>query len=271
MPGRRLTRADRQQIAAGLAQHMSYADIARRLHRPTSTVSREVARNGGPARYRAELAQLATTHRARRRPQPPAPARQTIEHPGGPDSDATAALVTDLTAALIETGLPCTAARVMACLFASETGSCTALEMAQHLNVSAATISQAVHLLVGQGLIRRGRDETSRRYRYHLDETAGLRTVEAGVAANQQLAATALRGAEVFGTQSAAGARLALAGRFLERLGDDLIRSAQKHWRDMVGDAFREHAPPIHTSACCPPAAGSGARAASMASSRSNR
>ncbi|MEU7641223.1 helix-turn-helix domain-containing protein [Streptomyces sp. NPDC039016] len=70
MPGRRLTRADRQQIAAGLAQRLSYADIARRLNRPASTVSREVARNGGPARYRAELAQLATTHRARRRPPP---------------------------------------------------------------------------------------------------------------------------------------------------------------------------------------------------------
>ncbi|MEU9497756.1 helix-turn-helix domain-containing protein [Streptomyces sp. NPDC048196] len=122
MPGRRLTRADRQQIAAGLAQRLNYADIARRLNRPTSTVSREVARNGGPARYRAELAQLATTHRARRRPQPPASAQRTIERPGaGPD--ATAAFVTDLTAALVETSLPRTAARVMACLFASETGS----------------------------------------------------------------------------------------------------------------------------------------------------
>ncbi|MFF4287495.1 helix-turn-helix domain-containing protein [Streptomyces sp. NPDC001633] len=30
-------------------RHLSYADIARRLNRPASTVSREVARNGGPA------------------------------------------------------------------------------------------------------------------------------------------------------------------------------------------------------------------------------
>ncbi|GAA2657814.1 helix-turn-helix domain-containing protein [Streptomyces lunalinharesii] len=237
MPGRRLTRAERQQIAAGLAQRLNYADIARRLDRPTSTVSREVARNGGPARYRAELAQLATTHRARRRPQP-----RTIERLG-PDPDATAAFVTDLTAALVETGLPRTAARVMACLFASETGSRTAIEMAQHLHVSAATISQAVHLLERQGLIRRGRDDRSRRHRYFLDDNAGLRTVVASVAANQRLAATTLRGAEVLGAQTAAGARLALAGRFLERLGDDLIRSAQKHWRDMVGDGVEEHTP----------------------------
>ncbi|MFU9038428.1 helix-turn-helix domain-containing protein [Streptomyces sp. RCH5-5] len=53
-----------EQIAAGLARHLSYADIARRLNRPASTLSREVARNGALARYRAELAQLATTHRA---------------------------------------------------------------------------------------------------------------------------------------------------------------------------------------------------------------
>ncbi|MGW2634461.1 helix-turn-helix domain-containing protein [Streptomyces chattanoogensis] len=235
MPGRRLTRADRQQIAAGLAQHLSYADIARRLNRPASTVSREVARNGGPARYRAELAQLATTHRAQRRPQSPARVQRTIEHLG-PDPDATAAFVTDLTTALVETGLPRTAARVMACLFASETGSRTAIEMAQHLQVSAATISHAVRLLERQDLIRRGRDDRGRRHRYFLDDKAGLRTVAASVAANQRFAATALRGAELFGAETAAGSRLALAGRFLERLGDDLIRSAEKHWRDLVSD-----------------------------------
>jgi len=71
MPGRRLTRADRRQIAAGLEQGLDYAAIARRLGRPTSTVSREVARNGGPGRYRADLAHLATTHRARRTLRPP--------------------------------------------------------------------------------------------------------------------------------------------------------------------------------------------------------
>ncbi|MEW9521243.1 MarR family transcriptional regulator [Streptomyces tubercidicus] len=225
-----------------MAQHLSYVDIARRLDRPTSTVSREVARNGGPARYRAELAQLATTHRARRRPQPSAPAQRTIKHLG-PGPDATAAFVTDLTTALVESGLPRTAARVMACLYASDTGSRTALEMAQYLQVSAATISQAVRLLERQGLICRGRDDRGRRHRYFLDDNAGLRTVRASVAANHRLAATALRGAEVFGADTAAGGRLALTGRFLQRLGDDLTRSAEKHWRDMFGDEGEEHTP----------------------------
>lgn len=75
----------------------------------------------------------------------------------------------DLTAALIETGMPSTAAGVMACLFTSETGSRTAAELARHLQVSAATISHAVGLLHQHGLIRRGRDSQSRRHRYFLD------------------------------------------------------------------------------------------------------
>jgi hypothetical protein len=214
MPGRRLTRADRQHIAAGLAQGLDYAQIARQLRRPTSTVSREVTRNGGPGRYRAELAHLATTYRARRRPRPPAATPRPIEN-SGPDPGAAAAFVTDLTAALIDTGLPRTAAGILACLFTSETGSRTAAELAWHLRVSAATISHAVALLDQQALIRRGRDHGGRRHRYFIDEDAGFRSVLAGVRANQRLAATARRGADIFGARTATGARLAMAGRFL--------------------------------------------------------
>ncbi|MEV6639085.1 helix-turn-helix domain-containing protein [Amycolatopsis sp. NPDC051371] len=230
MPGRRLTGADRQQIADGLARGLDYARIAGRLGRPTSTVSREVARNGGPGRYRADLAQLATTHRARRGPRPPAAASPAGKR-RGPEPDATAVFQADLTAALVETGMPRTAAGVLACLFTSETGSGTAVELAQHLQVSAATISHAIGLLHQHGLIRRGRDGQSRRHRYFLDEDAGLRSAVVGVRANQRFATTVLRGADLFGTDTAAGTRLATAGRFLERLGDDILRAAEKHWR----------------------------------------
>ncbi|WP_158891628.1 MarR family transcriptional regulator [Amycolatopsis anabasis] len=238
MPGRRLTSTDRRRIAEGLARGLDYADIARRLGRPTSTVSREVARNGGPGRYRADLAQLATTHRARRRPHPPA--TQALGEQTGPDPAATAAFVAELTAVLIETGLPRTAAGVMACLFISETGSHTAAELAQHLRVSAATISHAVGLLHQHGLIRRDRDSRSRRHRYFLDENAGLRSAVVGVRANQRFATTALRGADIFGTDTAVGTRLATAGRFLEQLGNDILRAAEQHWRTTAGAGPRD-------------------------------
>ncbi len=67
MPGGRLTQQERQQIALGLADSLPYAEIARRLERPTSTITREVMRNGGPAAYRADLAHRATERRAHRR------------------------------------------------------------------------------------------------------------------------------------------------------------------------------------------------------------
>src|SRR5262245_59362852 len=74
MPGGRLTDDDRLQIAAGLRDGLGYAEIARRLGRPTSTVSREVGRNGGPGRYRSGQARAATWRRARRgRPPSPVP------------------------------------------------------------------------------------------------------------------------------------------------------------------------------------------------------
>ncbi|GIF67328.1 MarR family transcriptional regulator [Asanoa ishikariensis] len=218
----------------GLAQGLDYAAIARRLDRPTSTVSREVGRNGGPGRYRSDLAHLATTHRARRRP--PAAVRRAGEHSGA-DPDAAAAYIADLTAVLVETGMPRTAAGVMACLFTSDSASRTAAELAQHLRVSAATISHAVGLLHKHGLIRRDRDGQSRRHRYFLDESAGLRSAVVGVRANQRLATTALRGADVYGSDTAVGTRLAAAGQFLEQLGNDILRLTEKHWRATASGA----------------------------------
>ncbi|MFD9243218.1 helix-turn-helix domain-containing protein [Streptomyces sp. NPDC059556] len=71
MGGGRLTSEDRRDIEAGLAEDVPYAAIARRLGRPTSTVSREVARHGGPGGYRAEHADRASAwQRRNRRPGP---------------------------------------------------------------------------------------------------------------------------------------------------------------------------------------------------------
>jgi DNA-binding transcriptional ArsR family regulator len=234
MPGRRLTGTDRQRIAAGLARGRDFAEIAGELGRRTSTVSREGARNGGPGRYSAELAQLATVRRARRRP--PALARDAPGAAAGPDPDARIALITDLTAVLVDTGMPRTAARVLACLFTAETGSATTAELTGQLRVSPATVSLAVGLLEQHGLIRRSRDGRSRRHRYFLDEDAGVRSAVVSVRANQRLAATVLRGADILGEGTAAGARLASAGRFLEQLGDTIIRFAEQHRVSAGGD-----------------------------------
>jgi transposase, IS30 family len=64
-PGR-LTLADREEISLGLHAGDSFAALAARLGRATSTVSREVAANGGRRDYRAWRAHQRARARARR-------------------------------------------------------------------------------------------------------------------------------------------------------------------------------------------------------------
>ena len=62
----RLSTAEREEISRGLAAGESLRVIAGRLARAPSTVSREVARNGGRASYRACRADRAAVHNMRR-------------------------------------------------------------------------------------------------------------------------------------------------------------------------------------------------------------
>nr|WP_260195553.1 IS30 family transposase [Actinophytocola gossypii] len=69
-----LTLADREEISRGLAESLEFKDIAVRIGRDASVVSREVARHGGRGRYRAVEAERAAGA-ARSRPKPMAVAR----------------------------------------------------------------------------------------------------------------------------------------------------------------------------------------------------
>jgi len=72
----RLSLAEREEISRGVAAGESLRSIAKRLGRAPSTVSREVAANGGGRRYRAVVADRAALRRARR----PKPAK-LVMHP----------------------------------------------------------------------------------------------------------------------------------------------------------------------------------------------
>ncbi len=62
----RLSLSEREEISRGLAGCESWRAIARRLGRAASTISREVAANGGRRRYRACRAEKAAMRRMRR-------------------------------------------------------------------------------------------------------------------------------------------------------------------------------------------------------------
>jgi DNA-binding CsgD family transcriptional regulator len=72
---RSLSMAEREEISRGVAAGEPCRQIAARLGRAPSTVSRELDRNGGRGRYRAQVADAAAFRRAQR----PKPAKLVTE------------------------------------------------------------------------------------------------------------------------------------------------------------------------------------------------
>lgn len=64
---RRLDDFEREEISRGIETGRAFADIARELRRSTSTISREVSRNGGKTSYRAFSAKRRSAFTARGR------------------------------------------------------------------------------------------------------------------------------------------------------------------------------------------------------------
>ncbi|MCX2180893.1 helix-turn-helix domain-containing protein [Streptomyces sp. SKN60] len=231
MPGGRLTPQERQQIALGLADGLAYAEIARRLDRPTSTVTREVMRNGGPTAYRADAAQRATGHRAQRRHQPTAPrdpqAATAPEQPYGRDAAEVRAYEETFTGVLMSSGMNRMSAQVLGRLMLSDAEGVTAAELVQHLGVSPASVSKAVAFLEEQGLVRRERDER-RRDRYFVDSDVWYESTMASARANTRLAETAREGVGVFGAGTPAAVRLENVARFLDFISETITRAAEQ-------------------------------------------
>ncbi|MEV7687642.1 helix-turn-helix domain-containing protein [Streptomyces bungoensis] len=227
MPGGRLTQQERQQIALGLGDGLPYAEIARRIDRPTSTVTREVMRNGGPTAYRADLAHRATERRAHRRRQAAPRAAEAPPQAHGRDPEAVRAYEETLTTVFMQSGTPQMMARVMACLTISDTGSLTASELVERLQVSPASVSKAVAFLESQDLVRRERGER-RRDRYVVDDEVMYQGMMASARSTAQVAETARQGVDVLGPGTPAGTRLENTARFLEFVSESLARAADQ-------------------------------------------
>lgn len=222
-----MTQQERQRIAAGLADGLSYAEIARRLDRPTSTVSREVGRNGGPGGYRPQQAHQATSRRARRgTPAFPHTAGPPVGRPVGAAGEEIVELA-------VRSGMPRMTARVHVDLLLSEDGRRTAAELTRRLKVSPASVSVAVNSLVDQGYVRRERDPRRRRDVYVVDDEAWYHSVVISARQTLEAARVATAGAETVGPDEPAEQRMARAGAFLERVALDLMESADR-WRPLL-------------------------------------
>ncbi|MGV9754532.1 helix-turn-helix domain-containing protein [Streptomyces tricolor] len=227
MPGGRLTQQERQQIALGLADGLAYAEIARRLDRPTSTVTREVMRNGGPAAYRADLAHRATEHRAQRRRQTAPRGGRAPAQAHGRDAEAVRAYEETFATVMMQSGMPKMMARVMAALSLTDTGRLTASELVRRLDVSPASVSKAIAFLESQGMVRRERDER-RRERYVIDDDIMYQSMMASARAIAQIVQTARQGVGVLGADTPAGARFENIARFLDFVSESTARAAEQ-------------------------------------------
>ncbi|SEG42386.1 MarR family protein [Thermomonospora echinospora] len=227
MPGGRLTHAERRQIALGLADGLAYAEIARGLDRPTSTVTREVMRNGGPTGYRADLAHRATERRAQRRRPASSRGAQSAPRPHGHDAEALREYEETFTDVLIASGVPKMMARVLVCLYTTDSGSLTAAELVQRLQVSPASISKAIAFLERHTLVRRERDER-RRERYVVDGDLYYQSMMASVRDITRQVEVARQGADVLGPDTPAAVRLENIARYLDFVGESLARAAEQ-------------------------------------------
>jgi len=219
MPGGRLTEEDRRQIAAWLTDGLGYAEIGRRLGRPTSTISREVARNGVPGDYLADHAQQAAGDRARRRK----PARPAEPAAGG--TEVVRDFVDRFAALLAATGLPRMTARVFVCLLTAEAGGLTSADLVDRLRVSPASVSKSIAYLEAMELVVRRPDAGGRRERYLVDDDVWLRAWQADTGAHSEIATAAERGIEIFGADTTAGLRLGRMGQFFGRLSEHMSGS----------------------------------------------
>ncbi|MGA5759511.1 helix-turn-helix domain-containing protein [Nonomuraea bangladeshensis] len=240
MPGGRLTHEDRRQIAGWLAEGLGYAEIARRLGRPTSTISREVARNSAPGGYLADRAQHSAGQRARRR----RPV-QAAEPTGGWPSEPVRGFVERFATLLVGTGFPRMPARVFVCLLTAASGSLTSAELVRRLQVSPASVSKAVGYLETTGLVRRAKD-TGRRERYVVDDDVWLRALVTDTGAHAEVAAAARRGIEIFGPDTPAAGRLERMARFFTWIGEQMYGGALTD--AAAGDALTVVAALVHAA-----------------------
>ncbi|MFE0173643.1 helix-turn-helix domain-containing protein [Streptomyces sp. NPDC059002] len=249
MPGDRLTLQDRQRIAAGLREELTYASIGRRIGRPTSTVTREVMRSGGPRGYDAEAAHRAATgHTRQRKTTPPKPTPSPSPPPGSAHLGGRDPRLVDEVGAqsvelMMQAGLPQMMAKVLAALFTTDSGSLTSAELVRRLHVSPASISKAIGYLENQALIKRERDPHSRAERYAIDDDVAFHSIMASAHAQTQIAEACRIGARNLGVTTPAGARLENTSQFLLHVIDDLVRSVE-HWHKV----YPTHSPEASTT-----------------------
>jgi DNA-binding transcriptional regulator GbsR (MarR family) len=138
-------------------------------------------------------------------------------------------------------------ARVLACLYITDSGTLTAADLVERLSISPASVSHAVTFLEQQGLLRRERTPGVRRERYVIDDEIWVRSLLTTVQMNQALSAASRRGAEILGTTTQAGARFEASAELLGFVSDAL-QQAMEQWRQHLAQKSESNPSPRRRS-----------------------
>lgn len=227
MPGARLTAEERERIAAGLQAGQGYAAIARQLGRPTSTVSREVARNGGRGAYIASVAHRSAYRRGRSviaEPLHDRPLRSVTV-----DAEDVHRFAEEYAHMIQQAGMPRMPGRVLAHLLVTDSGALSARELCRRLSVSPGAVSKAIRFLEAFSLVRRERLAGRRElYRFASDWTEIFTRREELFVPWED---GARRGAELLGPQTPAGARMAELAHFMRMVRGTIVQVRERRRR----------------------------------------
>ncbi len=131
---------------------------------------------------------------------------------------------------MANSGVPTMSARVMGRMLVSPNGTMTAAELAETLQISQPAVSGAVRQLIQMSFISRERMPGSRKDHYRIREDVFAAILERRNQALTEWAASSSYGAQLFGTDTTVGRRLAEAADFFTFVHNDLEQTT-KDWR----------------------------------------
>jgi predicted transcriptional regulator len=131
---------------------------------------------------------------------------------------------------LANSGVPSMSARLMARMLVSPTGTMTAAELAESLQISQPAVSGAVRQLIQVSFITRERLPGSRKDHYRIRDDVFAAILERRNNALGEWESSVLSGVDLFGPDTVVGRRLSENAEFFAFIRDDLNQMI-KNWR----------------------------------------
>jgi DNA-binding MarR family transcriptional regulator len=147
-----------------------------------------------------------------------------------PSREAVSQFVERFAGVLANSGVPTMSARVMGAMLVSPTGTMTAAELAESLQISQPAVSGAVRQLLQVSFISRERLPGSRKDHYRIREDVFAAILERRNLALSEWESTSRSGASLFGEDSPVGQRLTEAADFFAFIHADMDQMI-KNWR----------------------------------------